>query len=173
MPSDSPAAAEPPIGLSDLGRVRVLRALTEKPWLSRAELVRRTGLARATVGSVIYDLMGAGLVRESAAAGASGARTGRPPQLLSLEPEAAYALGLDIGHDHVRAILTDVVGTSRWDRTEPMAVDGDPERTLAIAVRLIDQAIDDAAVPREKILGLGAGIACPVDRDGRRCCRWN
>jgi predicted NBD/HSP70 family sugar kinase len=168
MASDNWAAPEPPIGLSDLGRVRVLRALTEKPWLSRAELVRRTGLARATVGSVIFDLMGAGLVRESAAAGATGTRTGRPPQLLSLEPEAGYALGLDIGHDHVRAVLTDVVGTSRWDRTEPLAVDGDPQRTLATAVRLIDQAIEQAAVPREKILGLGAGIACPVDRDGRR-----
>lgn len=168
MPSDTPAAAEPPIGLSDLGRVRVLRALTEKAWLSRADLVRRTGLARATVGSVIFDLMGAGLVRESPAVGAAGARTGRPPQLLSLEPEAGYALGLDIGHDHVRAILTDVVGTSRWDRTEPMAVDGDPERTLAAAVRLIDRAVADTRIPREKILGLGAGIACPVDKDGRR-----
>ena len=163
--SDSHAAAEAPISLSDLGRIRVLRALTEKPWLSRADLVRRTGLARATVGSVIYDLIGAGIVRESTAAGATtGARTGRPPQLLSLEPDAAYALGLDVGHDHVRAILTDVVGTSRWDVTEPLAVDGDPVRTLDTAVRLIDRAIDAVGVRPEKILGLGLGIACPVDK---------
>lgn len=166
--SDEPADPEPPIGLSDLGRVRVLRALTEKPWLSRAELVRRTGLARATVGSVIFELMAAGLVRESAADAGGGARTGRPPQLLSLQPDAAYALGLDIGHEHVRAILTDVAGTRLWERAEPMAVDGDPARTLAVAARLIDQAVGESAVPREKILGLGAGIACPVDRDGRR-----
>jgi predicted NBD/HSP70 family sugar kinase len=164
--SDSQATAEAPISLSDLGRIRVLRALTEKPWLSRADLVRRTGLARATVGSVIYDLIGAGLVRESTAAGAAGARTGRPPQLLSLQPDAAYALGLDVGHDHVRAILTDVIGTSRWDLTEPLAVDDDPERTLNTAVRLIDRAIEELGVRREKILGLGLGIACPVGKNG-------
>ena len=103
--------AESPINLWNLGRVRVLRALTERPRLSRAELVQRTGLARATVGSVVYDLIEAGLVRESGE-GATPSRTGRPPQLLSLQPDAAYALGLDVGHDHVRAILTDLVGTT-------------------------------------------------------------
>ncbi len=163
MDIDSRAASESPISLRDLGRVRVLRALTEKPRLSRVELVRQTGLARSTVGSVIFDLVSAGLVRESAAAAATGARTGRPPQLVSLEPDAAYAIGLDVGHDHVRAVLTNVVGTSRWDQSEALAVDGDPERTLNTAVNLIDRAIEDVGVQREKILGLGLGIACPVD----------
>jgi DNA-binding transcriptional ArsR family regulator len=164
----SHATSESPINLRDLGRVRVLRALTEKPRLSRAELVRQTGLARSTVGSVIFDLTGAGLVRESASAGATGARSGRPPQLVSLEPDAAYALGLDVGHDHVRAILTDLVGTPRWDQSEALAVDGDPDRTLNTAVNLIDRAIEDVGVQREKILGLGLGIACPVDKSNGR-----
>ena len=167
-PHEIAAATETPIGLTDLGRVRVLRALAEGPRLSRVELVSRTGLARSTVSSVVYELISAGLVRESAAEGAVGSRAGRPPQMLSLEPEAAYALGLDIAHDHVRAILTNVDGTPRWDRTVPMAVDGDPERALETAVRLIDAALRDVGVPREKILGLGAGFACPVDKDGRR-----
>jgi predicted NBD/HSP70 family sugar kinase len=165
---EASAAAEAPIGLTDLGRVRVLRALVENVRLSRAEIAGRTGLARATVSSVVYDLISGGLVRESASADTAAARAGRPPQILSLEPEAAFALGLDIAHDHVRTILTDIVGTVRWDRTEPMAVDGDPERTLAAAARLIDTAVRDVGVSRKKILGLGAGIACPVDKDGRR-----
>lgn len=164
------ASAEAPISLTDLGRVRVLRALVERPRLTRSEIVGRTGLARATVGSVIYDLMTAGLVRETAAPGPSGpvgTRSGRPPQLLSLEPTAAYALGLDIGHDHVRAVLTDVIGTVLWDRSEPLAVDAEPEHTLETARGLVEQAITEVAVPRDRILGLGAGIACPVDKDGR------
>ncbi|HEV2347229.1 MAG TPA: ROK family transcriptional regulator [Actinocrinis sp.] len=162
------ATTEVPIGLTDLGRVRVLRALAENARLSRVEIASRTGLARATVASVVYDLINGGLVRESAAAGAASARAGRPPQILSLEPEAAFALGLDVAHDHVRAILTDVVGKIRWDRTEPMAVDDDPERTLAAAEDLIDTALRDSGVPRGKILGLGADFACPVDKDGHR-----
>jgi predicted NBD/HSP70 family sugar kinase len=164
---DSSVATEAPIGLTDLGRVRVLRALAESELLSRAEIASRTGLAKATVASVVNDLIDEGLVREAASEPAA-ARAGRPPQMLSLEPEAAFALGLDIAHDHVRTILTDVVGTVRWDRTEPIAVDRDPERALAAAERLIDAALHDTGVGRDKVLGLGAGIACPIDRDGRR-----
>jgi predicted NBD/HSP70 family sugar kinase len=165
------AATEAPISLNDLGRVRILRALADNSRLTRSDIVARTGLARATVGSVIYELMSAGLVRETHAAGSvgpAGTRSGRPPQLLSLEPHAAYALGLDIGHEHVRAILTDVIGTVCWDQSEPIAVDAEPEHALNAARGLIEAAIAEVAVPREKILGIGAGIACPVDKDGRR-----
>jgi len=165
---DLSTETDSPIGLTDLGRVRVLRALAEHRQLSRSELVSRTGLARATVSSIIYELTNGNLVRESAAADAAGTRTGRPPQVLSLVPDSAHVLGLDIAHDHVRAVLTNVVGTVLWDSTRPMAVDGDPERALDTAVQLIDSALDDVGVPREKILGLGAGFACPVDKDRRR-----
>jgi predicted NBD/HSP70 family sugar kinase len=161
-PAGSTGAAEAPINLWNLGRVRVLHALTQTSRLSRAELVQRTSLARATVGSVVYDLIGAGLVEEITDT-ATSARTGRPPQLLSLKPDAAYAVGLDVGHDHVRAVLTDLVGASLWDTTEALAVDEDPERALSTAVRLIDQAMTDVGVRKDKVLGVGLGIACPVD----------
>ena len=165
--SDLSTETDSPIGLSGLGRVRVLRALTEHQQLSRSELVGRTGLARATVSSILYELINGNLVRESAADG-GGTRTGRPAQVLSLAPDCAYALGLDIGHDHVRAVMTDLVGTVLWDRTRAMPVDDDPEQALDTAARLIDSALADVGVPREKVLGLGAGFACPVDRDRRQ-----
>ena len=154
-----------PINLASLGRVRVLRALSGRPALSRAELVQCTGLARATVGSVIDDLIEAGVVRKTGQSPASSMRTGRPPQLLSLEPRAAYAVGLDVGHDHVRAILTDLIGTTLWDQTVQLAVDDDPEGALSTAVTLLDRAITEVGVSRERILGLGLGIACPVDKN--------
>lgn len=164
MQTTATETADAPINLANLGRVRVLRALTEQPVLSRAELVRRTGLARATVGSVIDDLIGAGLVRKTTEPMPSGTRTGRPPQLLSLEPRAGYAVGLDVGHDHVRAVLTDVVGDTLWDSSVQVDVDRDPQRVLGTAVSLIDRAIEEIGAPRERILGLGLGIACPVDK---------
>ncbi|HEY2698225.1 MAG TPA: ROK family transcriptional regulator [Pseudonocardiaceae bacterium] len=162
-PTSPHGGADAPINLWNLGRVRILQALTEQRRLSRAELVQRTGLARATVGSVVYDLIDAGVVHESANTGPTGARTGRPPQMLSLAPDAGYAIGIDIGHDHVRATLTDLVGAPRWDRSVALAVDDDPERALRTAAELTEAAIAETGVARAKILGLGLGIACPVD----------
>jgi predicted NBD/HSP70 family sugar kinase len=161
-PGTHPATGAP-INLRKLGRVRVLRALSEDGSLSRAELVQLTGLARASVGSVIFDLTDAGLVRETAEAAATSPKMGRPPQLLSLVPTAAYALGVDIGHDHVRTVLTDLVGTPCWDRSDRLDVDNSPGPALEAATELIDRAIAETGVPPDKILGLGMGIACPVD----------
>ena len=166
MSSETGTAA--PINLRRLGRVRVLQALAENSPLSRADLVRQTGLARASVGGVIFDLIAAGIVEETADAdsGPTPPPTGRPPQLLSLVPTTAHALGVDIGHDHVRAVLTNIAGSPCWDRSVRLAVDHDPERALAAAVELIEAAIADTGAPREKILGVGAGIACPVSTSG-------
>ena len=160
--SDPKAEAGSPLGLSGPGRVRVLRLLTERRRLSRSEIAARTGLARATVGAIVCELIDRDLVRESATIDADGIRAGRPAQILSLVPDCAYALGLDIASDHVRAVMTDVVGTVLWDRTRPMAVDNDPEQTLDTAARLIDSALADVGVPRGS---RRAGAACNLSKD--------
>ena len=162
------ADASTPINLRRLGRVRVLQALAENSRMSRADLVRHTGLARASVGGVIFDLIAAGIVEETAdtGSGPTPPPTGRPPQLLSLVPTAAYAIGVDIGHDHVRAVLTNLAGSPCWDRSVRLAVDHDPEHALGAAVELIEAAMADTGTPRDKILGLGVGIACPVLTNG-------
>jgi predicted NBD/HSP70 family sugar kinase len=163
--------AKSPINLHRLGRVRILRTLSEHAYLSRADLVTHTGLARASVGSMVVDLIDAGLIEETSdLAGAPGASSapgvGRPPQLLSLAPTAAHALGADIGHDHVRVILTDLGGTPIWDQGENLDVDHERARALDTVISLIEAAVADTAVPREKVLGLGVGISCPVSADG-------
>jgi predicted NBD/HSP70 family sugar kinase len=97
---------------------------------------------------------------------AAYARRGYPPQPFSQEPRAGYAAGVDVGHDHVRMILTDLIGTPLWEKNVAMTVDADPQQALDTATNLIDRAIEETSVPRERVLGLGLGIACPVDTNG-------
>ncbi|HEY2041916.1 MAG TPA: ROK family protein [Jatrophihabitans sp.] len=160
---DADREAETPVNLRRLGRLRVLQALTDARELSRAHLMRRTGLSRATVSSVIFDLIDEELVREQAVA-SSAAKLGRPPVLLSLEPRAAHALGVDIGHDHVRTVLSDLVGNCLWDNSIDIDVDDSAQDTLQAATKSIDRALRETKTPQSSVLGLGVGIACPVDR---------
>jgi predicted NBD/HSP70 family sugar kinase len=153
----------PPVNMRRLGRLRVLHALADAGEVSRGDLAVRTGLSRATVSSVIYGLVREGLVREQAPA-APGPRLGRPPLTMTLVPSAAHVFGLDIGHDHARVVLSDLVGTPLWDESVDVDADGSAHDTIAAANRLIDQALRTTRVSRAAILGLGIGIACPVDR---------
>jgi predicted NBD/HSP70 family sugar kinase len=114
---------------------------------------------------VIFDLMRSGLVEETADEASPGIRTGRPPQVFGLVPTAGYALGVDVGHDHVRVVLTNLSGSPCWDRSQRLAVDHDPGNALAIAAAMSGQALDEAHVPPDRVLGIGLGIACPVNAD--------
>jgi predicted NBD/HSP70 family sugar kinase len=155
------------MNLREEARLRVLQALYDSAGTSRPELVRVTGLSRATVSSLVADMIAAGLVCEdNGPAGPESRSMGRPAQPLSLNRSAAYAVGADIGHAHVRVALCDLYGTPVWDQAEVKEVDREPHETLDLAADLIERALRDRAVPRERVLGLGAGIASPVRSDG-------
>ena len=156
-----------PPSLREEGRLRVLQALYNSVRTSRPELIRLTGLSRATVSALVADLITTGLVHEESGPSEQESRpTGRPAQPLSLRPTAAYAIGADIGHSHVRVVLCDLFGTPLWDAVEAKEVDRAPHETLDLTADLIHQAMREYGVPREKVLGLGAGIASPMDKSG-------
>jgi predicted NBD/HSP70 family sugar kinase len=159
----SAAADGAPINLRDEGRVRVLRALQHSGGSSRSELISCTGLSRATITTLIADLIASGVVEERGDTGDGLRRAGRPAQPLALVASAAYAAAVDIGHQHVRATICDARGTSVWERVAALDVDHTPTQTLDLAAGLLEEALRAQDIPRERLLGVGVGIACPVE----------
>ncbi|WUH90466.1 ROK family transcriptional regulator [Streptomyces sp. NBC_00433] len=155
-----------PVNLREIGRLRVLEALHATPRSSRPELVRVTGLSRATVSSLVADLIAVGLVTEEEpdADDPEPRRTGRPAQSLSLVPTAGYAIGADIGHQHVRVNLCDLFGTVLWEHWVAKDVDRAPGETLDLVAVLVGRALQETGVARARVLGIGAGIASPVEK---------
>ena len=98
-----------PLSVRQLNRLRVIETIYRYPATSRAELTRHTGLARQTVSTVIDELLSAGVVEEHGAPEDDRPRnSGRPPILLSLVSDAAFAVGLDFGHQHIRVAVCDL-----------------------------------------------------------------
>ena len=88
---------------------------------------------------------------------------GRPPLQVSLARDAAFAIGLDLGHRHVRAAVCDLGGgivSDRWCATD---VDDHPVATLDLARRLTCEALSEADVDASRVIGVGVGLAAPVD----------
>lgn len=151
-----------PVNLRDEGRVRVLRALHDHGPTSRPDLINWTGLSRATVAGVVAELIASGVLEESD--DTTGARrTGRPAHALSIVASAAYAAAVDIGHGHVRVAICDAGGAPAWERAATIDVDHTPTQSLDLAAEFVSEGLRTAAIPRERLLGLGVGIACPVD----------
>src|SRR3954468_20634159 len=90
--------------LRELNRLRVLEAVRERGAVSRAEIARRTGLARSTVSSLVTELQRDGLVGESEDATPTSSG-GRPAVLLTLDPGAGVLLGIHLDDPLVRVAV--------------------------------------------------------------------
>ena len=153
-------------------RVRLLEALLRHPALSRADLGRSLGLSRATVTSLLSELERAGMVEQHADDGDDHPRAiGRPPLHVSLAPGAAFAVGLDFGHLHVRAAVCDLGGAIVADRWAAADVDDDPVASLDLAQRLALDALAAANADPAHVIGVGVGLAAPVDSAPARSTR--
>jgi predicted NBD/HSP70 family sugar kinase len=148
-----------------LNRLKVIEALYRRPGSSRTEVAEYTALSRPTVSMLIEELEGAGIVRQHDADDSRPRQTGRPPVLMSLVPRAAFAVGLDMGHEHVRAAVCDLSGQILADDFSAAEVDHAPMESLDLARELVFGVLSEAGVTADHVIGVGMALAAPVDRE--------
>jgi predicted NBD/HSP70 family sugar kinase len=146
-------------------RLRVIEDLYRHPASSRTDVAGRTGLSRATVSTLVEELGNAGLVEEHDEPDDAPPRgSGRPPVLVSLVPGAAFAVGLDFGHQHIRVAVCDLSGEPVVDDWSPAEVDHAPVESLDLAQELVRDALRTANVAPDRLLGVGMGLAAPIHK---------
>ena len=155
--------------LRDHNRRRVVEELQRRGTASRADLARITGLSRSTISSLVGELQESGVVVETETANDGDAGRshgqGRPPVLLTLDRRAGALVGIDFGHADVRVAVADLSRTILAERRRDMDVDHAGTKALDAAAELVHAVLDEAGVPRDKVLGAGMGVAGPVDHE--------
>jgi predicted NBD/HSP70 family sugar kinase len=149
----------------DVNRLRVLRALHRRPGSTRMAIIESTGLSRPTVSTLLDELERAGIVAQHGEPDDARPRTtGRPPGLLSIVPSAGFAIGVDVGHAHIRAAVCDLAGRLLADDVAYREVDHAPKESLDLAHELVHNVLAAAQVPVASVHGVGMALAAPVDR---------
>jgi predicted NBD/HSP70 family sugar kinase len=152
--------------MSDVGdprrsasRDRVLRVLRELGPASRAEIVRRTSLSRATVSSVLAEVRDEGLVLES---DAEPTGQGRPATLVRLSPSAGAVLGIDFGKRHVRVAVADLGHTVLAEQAIELHTDQSATEGMKVADLLARDVLAEAGVSERQVVGVGVGVPGPI-----------
>jgi predicted NBD/HSP70 family sugar kinase len=146
--------------------LRVLDYLFREGPARRVDVVRATALSRATVSKLIGELQAQGLVIEQRSALAVAGRSGRPPTMLTLNPEIGAFGGVDFGHSSVRVAIADVTGTLLAEDRLDLDVDNAAELAITAAVERLPALVAQAGLPRKRLLGVGAAISAPVRSGG-------
>lgn len=149
---------------ADHGTVRrsnlalVLRHLRDRGARSRAEVAADTGLNKATVSSLVGELVDRGLVREGDVKRAGA--VGRPGQALELAGKSVCGIGLEVNVDYIAAIVVDLAGEVLFDRRVPVDVPAvGPQWVCGALADLIETAA--ASAQRKNAEPVGATVAVP------------
>lgn len=91
-------------------RAVVLRCIHRQAPISRAEIARQTGFTKPAIARIVDRLLDEGLIIE--ARRRHGLR-GQPAIELEINPDAYFAIGVNIDRDHLTILAVDAVGNVR------------------------------------------------------------
>lgn len=140
----------------------VLESILRGAPLSRAQISERTGLNKATVSSLVQDLIDGSLVVETGPGESSG---GRKPVMLEFVASAGHAIGIDLGVNYIRGVLMDLQGGIVRELTAPLRRT-EPDYAFGELCRAIDELIASAPEAPYGIVGIGVGVPGLVDEAG-------
>ena len=140
----------------------VLRSLRADGAATRTELARRTGLAKATIGTIVAELGTGGAVSEDQSAPSGRGRPGRP---VTLTGESIIGLGFEVNVDYLAAVALDLGGNIRISTIRQVEGAGPPSVTelLDLAVEIRDTLVADG----HKIVGATVTVPGLVEHDNR------
>ncbi|MGW1342417.1 ROK family transcriptional regulator [Kribbella sp. NPDC002412] len=136
----------------------VLRHVRDNGPRSRARIAADTGLNKATVSSLVAELVERGLLREGPAD--STRALGRPGQLVELDGTGVCGVGAEINVDYLAVTALDLAGDTVSERRVPLDVAHlGPGTTLSRLADLIREAV--AAVDARSGQVAGVTLAVP------------
>jgi len=136
----------------------VLNTIRQNPAISRADIVRATGLAASSVTYIVGRLSRNSLILEEETDGQD--QVGRRPTALRLRPDARMAIGVEIVQPDSRISLADFNGDIVRTKTVRWHANHD------VFLGRVHSAIQGFVEPlgTERLLGVGVGLPGTIDR---------
>jgi predicted NBD/HSP70 family sugar kinase len=142
----------------------VMQALAAGENVTRAAVAVEVGLTRATVSTLVDELLAAGLVEERGAQ--RPGTVGRPGTALALSERGPAGVGAEVGIDHLAACVVDLRGTVRCRAAVPAANRSRPAaEVLAQLAELTALVTAEAATLGLRPVGTTVAVPGLVGRD--------
>ena len=143
----------------DANRAELLDAIRAAGQISRVELGRERGLNGATVSTAVRSLIRDGLVVESGKAESTG---GKPAVLLSLAPDARFAVGINLDHAGISYVIANLGGAvvGRWRRQGAGAEA--PEAVVARIGTELRTLVAQVGIDPARLVGVGVVSPGPI-----------
>ncbi|WP_331273090.1 ROK family transcriptional regulator [Motilibacter deserti] len=137
----------------------VLRRFRDEGPRTRARVADETGLNKATVSSLVAELVDRGLLREGQIERLGA--VGRPGQVIELDGRRVCGIGIEVNVDYVTALIVDLGGRVVADERLPLDVPAlRPDAVLDATADLVARAV--SAAHRAGSTPAGVTVAVPA-----------
>lgn len=131
--------------------------------MSRAQVAAATGLTKATVSSLVNELLNCGLVAEPGVQ--ARGEFGRPGSVLAVNATGCAGLGLEVNVDYLAVCVIDLTGQTRFHRVDVVDNRAAPEKALGRLAHMAQTALDAASAQGLLVRGMGVALPGVVDVD--------
>jgi predicted NBD/HSP70 family sugar kinase len=142
-----------------LNRSHVLNTIKTYGPIGRAKIARQTGLSPATITAITADLIAENLVLEKSPGDSSG---GRPPILLTINPQGGYVIGIKLTEENAVSAMTDLEANVIAKSTTSLS-GHDPEQVVSDLNEIVNRLLHEHRINRNQLLGIGVGLAGIID----------
>lgn len=138
----------------------ILAVLRDHGAMRRSELAARVGISRTTLSEIVRELLGRGALRVVATDAAARRGSGRPAELIALDPSSGQYLGMDFAHAAIHLSVVDASYEVIAARHRALATDAPWEERIAAALALADE-IESEGARFGALQGVGVGLPGP------------
>lgn len=146
--------------------LQILDIIRKKGPISRTEISHATGINIVTVSNYVDNYIKIGLVIEGGLDVSTG---GRRPELIELNPNFGYIVGVDFGMLGVENPVIDIVLTDLnakiITKTKDFRSSDKLDDNLDLIGKAIEKVINESGIDRSRLLGIGVALAGIIDKE--------
>jgi predicted NBD/HSP70 family sugar kinase len=143
--------------IAQTNKYNVFRCLVREGPINRAAIAKRVDISIPTVMAIVDDLFEKKVIR-SVGKGEFG--VGKQPEILAIDPDCFFYIGVDIGRSTLRIVVNNIAGAETASMKEPTG-DPFPEKEFISRVKKLTlRFVKKLKIDPERILG--AGFAMPA-----------
>ena len=157
---DNEISSRTPIMAEQINRfnkIVVLNIIRQENEISRADIVKKTGLSAPTVTRIVDSLIqNEALVEEVGVGESSG---GRPPMIVRFSGNNNFVIGIDLGRTHIQGVVANLNGDTIFSKDTAVSTEGTFDLDISLVINLITDLISNSGVLPNKLLGIGLAVA--------------
>lgn len=139
--------------------LRVLESLAAHGNRTRRELETDTKLSRTTLSAIVGDLRLRGVLTENDQEYHGQGRSGRPTKVLSLNPNAGAAVGIELGRRRISISVTGFDGSTVVRDLREVSSSVALSDKVSMAADMLRQLVAEGRINTGTVIGTAVGIA--------------